>query len=64
MLTYERLFENGLPDVENIQPVIREEQLLWSPQVADALRAGFEAGRLPRELGLAYGQGCAGGNRH
>jgi len=56
VLTYERLFENGLPDVENIQPVIREEHQLWSPRVGQVLRSGFEAMKLPREMGMKYGE--------
>lgn len=54
VVTYERLFENGLPDIENIQPVIREEHQLWSPNVGSALCKGFDAMKLPRELGIAF----------
>ncbi len=54
VLTYEQLFENGLPDVENIQPVIREEEKLWSSAVGQVLRSAFEEQKLPREFGRSY----------
>lgn len=54
VVTYERLFENGLPDVENIQPVITEEHQLWSPNVGKVLRTSFENQKLPRELGMNF----------
>ncbi len=56
VLTFERLFEKGLPDVEAIQPVIREEEKLWSPKVGPVLRSAHAQGKLPRELGLAYSE--------
>lgn len=55
VLTYEKLFENGLPDVENIQPVIREEDKLWTPHVGQVLKDAFAQRRLPREMGKTYG---------
>lgn len=54
VLTYEKLFENGLPDVEAIQPVIREEDKLWSPHVGQMLKDAFAQNRLPREMGRGY----------
>ena len=50
VLTYEKLFENGLPDVENIQPVIRQEHQLWSPHVGQALKNAFAEGVLPQRF--------------
>lgn len=47
VLTYEKLFENGLPDVEQIQPVIREEHQLWTPNVGQILKDAFEKQALP-----------------
>lgn len=47
VLTYEKLFENGLPDVEAIEPVIREEDKLWSPHVGSILKKAFETMSMP-----------------
>lgn len=55
VLTYEKLFENGLPEVEAIEPVIREEDKLWSPNVGKVLKDAFAQRRLPREMGKTYG---------
>lgn len=56
VLTYEKLFENGLPDVEAIEPVIREEDKLWSPNVGKVLKDAFAERKLPREMGKTYGE--------
>ena len=47
VLTYEKLFENGLPEVENIQPVIKETDKLWTPYVGRILKDAFEKQKLP-----------------
>ena len=45
---------SNLPDVEAIQPVIREEDKLWSPHVGQMLKDAFAQNRLPREMGRGY----------
>ena len=47
VLTYEKLFENGLPDVESIQPVIREDLQLWSPNVGQILKNAYQNMEMP-----------------
>ncbi len=48
VLTYEKLFENGLPEVEAIQPVIREKHQLWTPHVGGILKNAFETMQMPK----------------
>ena len=50
VLTYEKLFENGLPDVEAIQPVIQEPDKLWTPHVGQILKDAFEQEKLPESF--------------
>jgi len=50
VLTYAKLFENGLPDVEAIQPIIQEPDKLWTPHVGQILKDAFEKEELPESF--------------
>ena len=56
VLTYEKLFENGLPEVENIQPVIKETDKLWTPCVGRILKDAFEKQELPNGFSEPAGE--------
>ena len=52
VLTYEKLFENGLPEVEAIEPVIREEDKLWTPNVGQILKKAYQNMEMPESFNL------------